>query len=381
VIPPYFSVKEAVFPFNKFPGVDPILGPEMRSTGEVMGVGPSFGEAFAKAQRAAGAMPASAGRAILCVRSADLGHAGAVGAALVDLGFELSAWGATATSLRAAGVPANDLPEARGPAAALQSIARRDIALLVLTADGSPESSDAFRALRIAALAAGTPLITTLPAAKALVRALDHAADTTVRRLQELHPVMAAAAITRASAGDAERLNVFVRQPYTEAGAEEQRVVADVLGLLDEFNGAPQPFNYLVGARAENADTFKRSFETETGIAFTPDNFRGYRMQRLDSTDLFVNIRVGLSESSAFELGYHIFRGRCTPVLYLVWKRAPIKTTLLRDLESLCDVTYLEFERVEELRPALREFFAGKLLPPSPLRARTDPCEVSRLHS
>lgn len=77
-----------------------------------------------------------------------------------------------------------------------------------------------------------------------------------------------------------------------------------------------------------------------------------------------VNIRGGMSESSAFELGYHIFRGRCTPFLFLflVWKHAPIKTTLLRDLENMCDVTYLEFEHPEELREGIQAFFRTKAL-------------------
>jgi hypothetical protein len=75
-----------------------------------------------------------------------------------------------------------------------------------------------------------------------------------------------------------------------------------------------------------------------------------------------VNIRVGLSESSAFELAYHIFGGRRTPVLFLVWKQAPIKTTLLRELHTLCDVTYLEFDAAEDLIEGLKNFFTSRQL-------------------
>jgi len=77
----------------------------------------------------------------------------------------------------------------------------------------------------------------------------------------------------------------------------------------------------------------------------------------LDQADVFVNIRAGMSESSAFELSYHVFRGACTPILFLIWKQAPIKTTLLKDLGSLCDVTYLEFDDPAELDAPLAAFF------------------------
>jgi carbamoyl-phosphate synthase large subunit len=76
----------------------------------------------------------------------------------------------------------------------------------------------------------------------------------------------------------------------------------------------------------------------------------------LAQADAFINIRVGMSESSAFELSYHIFKGSCAPVLFLVWKHSPIKTTLLRELDDLCDITYLEFEQADELRPGIADF-------------------------
>jgi carbamoyl-phosphate synthase large subunit len=130
-----------------------------------------------------------------------------------------------------------------------------------------------------------------------------------------------------------------------------------VLERIRDCDGHPDGFRYLTGCRAESADTFRAAFERETGTAFTPDAFRAHRLRQLDQADVFVNIRAGMSESSAFELSYHVFRGACTPILFLVWKQAPIKTTLLKDLGSLCDVTYLEFDDPAELDAPLAAFF------------------------
>ena len=103
VIPDYFSVKEAVFPFIKFPGVDTILGPEMKSTGEVMGVGESFAEAFMKSQLAAGVKLPASGNVFISVRQSDRSRAVEVGRALSELGFALFATRGTAAALAAAG--------------------------------------------------------------------------------------------------------------------------------------------------------------------------------------------------------------------------------------------------------------------------------------
>jgi carbamoyl-phosphate synthase large subunit len=153
-------------------------------------------------------------------------------------------------------------------------------------------------------------------------------------------------------------LNLFIRQPFTESGQAQQALVAGVLKQIEEHQGEPRKLRYLTGRHAESAATFKTSFEIETGEAFTPRTFRAHRLALLDQADAFINIRVGMSESSAFELSYHVFRGACTPVLFLVWKHAPIKTTLLKDLGDLCDVTYLEFEHAGEVGPVLGDFFA-----------------------
>src|SRR5574344_2937820 len=104
IIPPFVSVKEAVFPFNKFPGVDPILGPEMKSTGEVMGVGDSFAEAFAKAQLGAGSQIQKGGKVLLSVRNSDKHRLPELGQKLINEGFEIDATHGTYQVLHAAGI-------------------------------------------------------------------------------------------------------------------------------------------------------------------------------------------------------------------------------------------------------------------------------------
>ena len=158
-------------------------------------------------------------------------------------------------------------------------------------------------------------------------------------------------------AGESRPLRLFIRQPLTESGQAQQDLIAAVLERIDEHNGAPRSFRYLTGRQAESAETFRGSFESESGQPFTPQNFRAWRLNLLAQAQAFVNIRVGMSESSAFELSYHVFKGACTPVLFLVWKHAPIKTTLLKDLGNLCDVTYVEFERADDVRDSVGAFF------------------------
>ena len=168
---------------------------------------------------------------------------------------------------------------------------------------------------------------------------------------------------------DPTALKLFIRQPFTESGQEQKALIEAVLERVAEFDGAPRRFDFLTGRSAESADTFRASFEAERGEPFAPHTFRTHRLNLLATADAFVNIRVGMSESSAFELSYHVFRGACTPVLFLVWKHAPIKTTLLKDLDRLCDVTYLEFEHPDELRQGVADFFQsfGRSRPARPV--------------
>lgn len=180
-----------------------------------------------------------------------------------------------------------------------------------------------------------------------------------VYSLQELHRSLVQTTLPTESSdfsvGDTS-LRLFIRQPFTESGESQQRLIEEILQIVDTANDPRCPFNYLTGTSAESADTFRESFERNRHLPFTPKNFRDYRLKLLDQADALINIRVGMSESSAFELSYHIFKGQCSPILFLVWKHAPIKTTLIRELEDLCEVTYLEFECADELRAGIHGF-------------------------
>jgi carbamoyl-phosphate synthase large subunit len=378
-VAPCFSVKEAVFPFAKFPGVDTILGPEMKSTGEVMGVGRTFGEAFFKAQLGASVQAPRAGKVYLRVRKGDQARAVVLARQLSEAGFTLCASLVTATVIRAADIEVAELADAT----LLELLSARQLAMVVLTVDEKRSAIVASRPYRVAALAAGVPVCTTIAAAEAMLEASRHADDDNIISLQQLHegkakvaPEMprriepSAADLAAAATVLRERrarprqrtaggipLKLFIRQPFTESDARQQQLIGDILNVVDSANGLPHAFEYLTGMKAESAETFKKSFERDYHLPFTPKNFRDHRLALLDQADAVINIRVGMSESSAFELGYHIFKGRCTPVLFLVWKQAPIKTTLIRELQDLCDVTYVEFEHVDELREGIHRFF------------------------
>jgi carbamoyl-phosphate synthase large subunit len=385
VVPCSFSVKEAVFPFAKFPGVDPLLGPEMRSTGEVMGVGMTFGEAYYKAQLAAGVKLPDGGRVFMRVKRTDQARAVAAARRLYELGFSICASSVTATIIEAFEVPVQRMDEAE----VLALLAAKELALVIVTVDEKRSSIMASRELRVAALAAGAPMYTTIAGAEAAIEALGHAYSFGLYALRDLHQGLAADALqspgrplpsatelaaaavvvpdrrVRKRAGRVLGPNpakVFIRQPFTESDQEQQRMIAEILLLIDSANGSPYTFDYLTGIGAESAATFKKSFERITQMPFTPPAFRDYRLGLLAQADVFINIRVGMSESSAFEMAYHIYKGTNAPILFLVWKHAPIKTTLLRELENLNDVTYLEFEHVDDLRRGVHQFFATKVL-------------------
>ncbi len=192
IIPPYFSVKEAVFPFVKFPGVDPILGPEMKSTGEVMGVGATFAEAFAKSQRGAGVLLPSAGKVFLSVRDVDKGGIVQIARSLVELGFVVFSTRGTAEILAVEGVECelvNKVQEGRPHI--VDMIKNGEITLVVNTTEGRQAISDSF-AIRRAALQHKVTYSTTLAAGRALCLALNHVDDYSVKRLQDLHKELSA---------------------------------------------------------------------------------------------------------------------------------------------------------------------------------------------
>jgi carbamoyl-phosphate synthase large subunit len=190
VVPPYFSVKEAVFPFVKFPGVDTILGPEMKSTGEVMGVGRTFGEAFVKSQLAAGVKLPRGGRAFISVRPADKEKAVDVARQLHDLGFTLVATRGTATSIAAAGLPVTAVNKVNeGRPHIVDMIKNDEIAFIVNTVDEKRSAINDSRSIRTSALASRVTLFTTVEGARAACAGM-RISELETYALQALHAQM-----------------------------------------------------------------------------------------------------------------------------------------------------------------------------------------------
>ncbi|SDC09469.1 carbamoyl-phosphate synthase large subunit [Cupriavidus sp. YR651] len=192
VVPPYFSVKEAVFPFNKFPGVDPVLGPEMRSTGEVMGVGKVFGEALFKSQLAAGSRLPEKGTVLITVKDSDKPRAVGVARMLHDLGYPIVATRGTASAIEAAGIPVRVVNKVKdGRPHIVDMIKNGELALVFTTVDETRTAIADSRSIRIAALAARVPYYTTIAGARAAVEGLKHMQSLEVYDLQSLHKQLA----------------------------------------------------------------------------------------------------------------------------------------------------------------------------------------------
>jgi carbamoyl-phosphate synthase large subunit len=186
-VPPFFSVKEAVFPFTKFPEADPILGPEMKSTGEVMGTGRTFGEAYAKAQTASGVVLPRKGIALISVRERDKQGAVTLGRRLIAHGFELVGTDGTAKVLNEAGVACRRVNKVReGRPHIVDMIKNDEIDLIVNTTEGKLAIRES-NSIRREAVHRRVTYYTTLAAALATCDALDHIDDVEVNRLQDLH--------------------------------------------------------------------------------------------------------------------------------------------------------------------------------------------------
>jgi carbamoyl-phosphate synthase large subunit len=186
-IPDYYSVKEAVFPFVKFPGVDPLLGPEMKSTGEVMGVGKTFGEAFAKSQRAAGVNLNDCGKVLISIRDADKAKAPDIARMLVDKKYEIVATGGTARFLKEAGIPCEVVYKVNeGRPNTVDMIKNDQIQLIINTTEGKKAISDSFT-MRREALQHRVTYYTTMAGAKAACYALGELDAGDVNSLQDLH--------------------------------------------------------------------------------------------------------------------------------------------------------------------------------------------------
>ena len=200
VTPPYFSVKEAVFPFVKFPGVDTILGPEMKSTGEVMGVGKTFGEAYIKAQLGAGerlprplrADGTPAGKVFLTVKNSDKPQAVQIARELAGMGFGLVATRGTAQAIRDAGIACETVNKVtEGRPHIVDMVKNDDISLVINTVEERRNAITDSRAIRTSALAARVPTITTIFGAEAAVEGMKCMDQLSVISVQEMHAQLA----------------------------------------------------------------------------------------------------------------------------------------------------------------------------------------------
>ena len=188
IVPPYFSIKEAVFPFNKFPGVDPILGPEMRSTGEVMGVGRTFGEAMLKSQLGAGSRLPEKGTVVITVKNSDKARAVKVAGDLVDLGYLVLATKGTAAAIAEAGIAVRVVNKVKdGRPHIVDMVKGGEIQLVYTTVDETRTAIADSRYIRTASLAHRITYYTTMAGAEAATEALKHQDDLAVASLQELH--------------------------------------------------------------------------------------------------------------------------------------------------------------------------------------------------
>jgi len=187
IVPDYYSVKEAVFPFNKFPKVDPILGPEMKSTGEVMGVGDTFAEAYDKAQQSEGHPIPTKGKALISVRDFDKDGIVTVANELDNLGFALVATRGTAKVISDAGLSVEQVNKvAEGRPHIVDMIKNKEISIIINTTEGRQATKDS-ASIRRSAEQHRVYYTTTLAGANAICMALRFGRRKEVRRLQDLH--------------------------------------------------------------------------------------------------------------------------------------------------------------------------------------------------
>jgi carbamoyl-phosphate synthase large subunit len=198
VIPPYYSVKEAVFPFIKFPGVDTILGPEMKSTGEVMGVGDSFGEAFVKSQLAAGVKLPESGRAFISVKNSDKPRAVEVARMLAEVGFDLVATRGTAAAIAGAGLTVAIVNKvAEGRPHIVDMLKNDEIALVINTVEEKRAAINDSYQIRRAALVDQVPTFTTIDGARAAAIGIGTMREMTPYSVQALHARLLATTLPR----------------------------------------------------------------------------------------------------------------------------------------------------------------------------------------
>jgi carbamoyl-phosphate synthase large subunit len=342
----HVAVKEAVLPFARFPGSDVVLGPEMKSTGESMGIDRDFAAAYLKAQLGAGIHLPRSGSVLLAVRDADKPGVVDLARRLARLGFWLLATRGTAEVLRRAAISVTTVAKVEeGSLNVLDLLDHGKVQLLIDTALWADEIPGG-RELRMRAVQRRVPYCSRLSIARAMMSAIERQQhwEPSVRPLQSY-------------ARQNPRLRLFIRQPLTQSGDDSKEIVEGVLKIVEEIGSNGVRFEYLTGNTPLSDQTFRENFEQSQGLPFSPVNFRRYRLSQLGRADAFLYIRTAMSESGAFEISYNVFAEPRAPMFFAVWNHAPIKTTLLRELEEVCDVTYREFEHPEELRIDLHSFF------------------------
>jgi hypothetical protein len=167
-------------------------------------------------------------------------------------------------------------------------------------------------------------------------------------------------------------IKVFVRQPLTQTGEREARIVQAALdGIGGLVGDGRYAMEFLTGTKAHDSESFRQAFATDAGAAFAPRRFRDTRLALLARADVMLVVRTGLSESGAFEIAYNIYGGRRIPMLFAVWDEAEIKTTLLRDLEDLADVRYVRFSDPAAVSTEFARFIDDVVVPDMTRRGRS----------
>jgi carbamoyl-phosphate synthase large subunit len=343
----YVAVKAPQFSFDRLKGAAPKRGVEMASTGEVACFGATTEEALLKAMMATGLKIPSKG-ALLALDSAVQSFSFVEEVRLLrELGLELFATPRMAESLRSSGC-VQGVREEDGSAHQILRSGKVDIVFSdseVATASAEQPSYS----LQRLAIDLGIPVVGEAILARRLIRSLVSTPLESLETKPWRHYL--SQAVRERS------IRLFVRQPFTETSEREAVVVQRVLNVLHEINGTPYKLQFLTGQQAQNSSTFRLHFEKKTGQAFTPQNFRRDRLQLIDQADAIVVIRTGLSESTAFELAYSMFGRPPAPIFFAIWDQAPIKTTLLRDLNEIVPVRYVTFSKPAELTGPLLDFF------------------------
>jgi carbamoyl-phosphate synthase large subunit len=341
----YVAVKAPQFSFDRLKGAEPKLGVEMASTGEVASFGATTEEALLKAMMAAGLKVPVKGALLALDSTVQTAPFLEEARCLSDLGLAVFATPGTAASLRSIG----DVFEVSEEDGSAHELLRRGRVDIVFSDSGAASLENRSRpSLQRFAIDMGIPMVGEPMLARRLIQSL----AVTPRESLEVKPWKQ---YTPRSAPE-ERIKLFIRQPFTETSEREAAIVQGVLDVLQQMDTKPYRIQFLTGRQAKNSLTFRHQFERETGQKFTPKRFRNDRLERLNQADAIVVIRTGLSESTAFEIAYNIFGGPAVPIFFAIWAQAPIKTTLLRDLNDVVPVRYVTFSNAEELAVPLLEF-------------------------